>query len=114
MLDQRVCTIENLKTAELPSRNVYSQPQRISPTLYVTNFLLFASLIDKKGYLHFCFFDSTEIKYLFKCLLAISIFFFGRFLFLSHNVFHWVVYMFLIDFISSINDNLLLQIFSVG
>lgn len=41
LLDQRVCMVENLRTVELPSKNVYSQPQCISPTLYINNFLHF-------------------------------------------------------------------------
>lgn len=55
--------------------------------------------MDKEGIsVKFCFSDTREIKYLFKRLLAISIFFFEKFLFISKNVSQWVVWMFLTAF----------------
>ena len=44
---------------------------------------------------NFCFFDTKEIEYIFKHLVAISILLRNLFIFL--NVFHWVVSMFLAD-----------------
>ena len=89
MLAQRLCMVKNLKiTAELLSKmfNFHSHPNcKFPKTIYYEwkTFFCQSGELKRGILLKFYFSDTRKIEYLFKCLLAISIFFFRKFLLYS-------------------------------